>query len=41
VQLDDLGLGHVPRGLGGEAHHEHGADGEVGRDEDVGTALVT
>ena len=24
---------HVPRGLLGEAHHQHGADGEVRRDE--------
>ena len=36
VQLDDLGLRHVPRGLGGEAHHQHRADREVGRDEHVG-----
>ncbi len=29
VQLDDLGLGHVLGGLGGEAHHQHRADREV------------
>ena len=29
-------FGHVPRRLGGEAHHQHGADREVRRDEDVG-----
>ena len=33
VQLDDLGLRHVPGGLGGEAHHQHRADREVRRDE--------
>ena len=33
MELDDLDLGHVPRGLGGEAHHQHRADREVGRDE--------
>ena len=36
VELDDLRPGHVPRRLGGELHHQHGADREVRRDEDVG-----
>ena len=40
VQLDDLALGHVPRGLGGEAHHQHRPDGEVRRHEDVGGPAV-
>ena len=35
VQLDDLGLRHVPGRLGGELHHQHRADREVRRDEDV------
>ena len=35
VQLDDLGRLEPRRGELGEAHHEHGADGEVGRDEAV------
>ena len=35
VKLDDLDLGHVLRGLGGEAHRQDGADREVGHDEDV------
>ena len=39
VQLDDLGLVHVLRGLRGEAHHQHGADREVGGDQHV-RALV-
>ena len=38
VELDDLGLRHVPRRLGGELHHQHRADREVRRDEDVGAA---
>ena len=33
VKLDDLDLGHVLGGLGGEAHHQHRADREVGGDE--------
>ena len=33
VQLDDLGRLEVRRGQLGEAHHEHRADGEVGRDD--------
>ena len=36
VVLDDLRRGEVPGGLGGEAHHEDGADGEVGGHERVG-----
>ena len=39
MQLDDLGPGHVARGLGGKAHHQHRPDGKVGGDERVGTAL--
>jgi hypothetical protein len=40
VELDDLRLLHVLGGLGGEAHHQHSADREVGSDEDVpGTAI--
>ncbi len=35
MQLDDLGSRHVPRRLRGELHHQHGADGEVRRDEHV------
>ena len=31
VVLDDLGAGHDLRRLGGEAHHQHRADREVGR----------
>jgi hypothetical protein len=38
VQLDDLGGRKVARRLGGETHHQHGADGEVGSDEQVGAA---
>ena len=34
VELDDLRALEVPRGLGGEAHHQHGADREVRRVED-------
>ena len=34
VQLDDLGGVEVARGLLGEAHHQHGADREVRREED-------
>ena len=33
VELDDLRLGHVARGLGREAHHQHRADREVRRDQ--------
>ena len=36
VELDDLGAGHEARRLGGEAHHQHRADGEVRGGEDVG-----
>ena len=39
VQLDDLGLGHVAGGLGGEAHHQHRPDREVRRDQHVGAPL--
>ena len=35
VVLDDLPRGHVPRRLGGEAHHQHRADREVRGDERV------
>ncbi len=35
VVLDDLRRRHVPRGLGREAHHQHGADREVRRGEHV------
>ena len=40
VQLDDLGPRHVPRGLGGELHHQHGADREVGGHEHVGAGAA-
>ena len=33
VQLDDLGTLIESRGLGGEVHHQHRADGEVGRNQ--------
>ena len=33
VELDDLDVRHEARGLLGELHHQHGADGEVGREE--------
>jgi len=35
VQLDDLGRFEVGRGQLGEAHHQHGPDGEVGGHEAV------
>ena len=35
VQLDDLGRVEVGRGQLGEAHHQHGTDGEVGGDHAV------
>ena len=38
VVLDDLGRLHVPGGLGGEAHHQHGADREVRRHEALARA---
>ena len=39
VQLDDLGRGEVLGRLGGEPHHQHGADREVRRVEDGDAAL--
>ena len=36
VQLDDLDRLVERRGLGGEAHHQHRADGEVGGDQHAG-----
>ena len=33
VQLDDLRMWERARSLGREAHHQHGAEGEVGRQE--------
>ena len=35
MQLDDLALGHVARGLLGELHHQHRPDREVRRHEQV------
>ena len=35
VELDDLGVVEEARGLAGEVHQQHRADGEVGRDDDA------
>ena len=40
VQLDDLDRLEERRGGGGEAHHQHGADREVGHDQDAGRRRV-
>ena len=40
VELDDLGRVEVARRLGGEAHHQHGADREVRREEDRHAGLA-
>src|SRR5436190_2910184 len=39
MELDDLALRHVRRCFAGHLHHEHGADGEVRRDEDARVRL--
>src|SRR5205823_14152944 len=39
VELDDLGRLEVGRCDLGESHHQDGADGEVRRDQAVGTVL--
>jgi hypothetical protein len=38
VQLDDLALGHVLRDPLRQLHHQHGADREVWRHQQVGAA---
>ena len=40
VQLDHLHAVHVGRGDAAEVHEQHGADGEVGRDDRVGAAAL-
>ncbi len=40
VQLDDLGAREEGRGLGGEAHHQHGSHREIRREEDGQTAFA-
>jgi len=40
VQFDDLGSGHEAGGFCREAHHQDGADGEIGRDKERPSLLL-